>query len=174
MHVYNAARQQPALGTGLHALRLASNPQDARALLKALAGCSVHCANPGGEAVVAVPTGFDHVIMNLPASAVQFLGAAPLWRTALIPDSPNRIFADAFAGAFAAPHWEGRSLPLVHCYSFLRVSETEDDVRKVCAAAGAQSHQLLTSFASAASGVHVGRPAARRHEDAHRARCRAE
>ena len=57
-------------------------PQDARALLKALAGCDVPCPNPGGEAVVAAPTGFDHVIMNLPASAVQFLGAP--WGSKLV------------------------------------------------------------------------------------------
>ena len=77
--------------------------------------------------------------MNLPASAVQFLGAAPLWRATFISESLYRLFADAFAGAFTAPHWEGRSLPLVHCYSFLRVGETEDDVQKVRADADARS-----------------------------------
>ena len=73
--------------------------------------------------------------MNLPASAVQFLGASPratLMRLQATSDAP---LADAFAGSFAAPHWESRSLPLVHCYSFLRTDETEDDVRKVCSAA---------------------------------------
>ena len=132
MHVYNAARLLPACSHGFSACTEADiSPQDARALLKALAGCSVPCPTPGHEAVVAAPSGFDHVIMNLPASAVQFLGAATLRCTALISILLCQISADAFAGTFTASHWEGRSLPLVHCYSFLRVGETEDDVRKV-------------------------------------------
>ncbi|KAL0385217.1 UNVERIFIED_CONTAM: tRNA (guanine(37)-N1)-methyltransferase 2 [Sesamum radiatum] len=47
----------------------------------------------------------DHVIMNLPASALQFL--------------------DAFRGLIQKKYWKG-SLPWIHCYCFIRASETED------------------------------------------------
>jgi tRNA (guanine37-N1)-methyltransferase len=87
--------------------------QDARAFVRALAGC------PTGLDARVVPCCFDHIVMNLPASAVEFL--------------------DALSGAFAAPAWAGRALPLVHCYAFLRDNETEDDLRKV-------RHQLLNAL----------------------------
>ncbi|OMO80797.1 tRNA transferase Trm5/Tyw2 [Corchorus capsularis] len=47
----------------------------------------------------------DHVIMNLPASAIEFL--------------------DAFRGIISRKYWKG-PLPLVHCYCFIRASETEE------------------------------------------------
>lgn len=47
----------------------------------------------------------DHVIMNLPASALQFL--------------------DAFKGLIRRKYWKG-SLPWIHCYCFIRSSETEE------------------------------------------------
>ncbi|XWS26899.1 hypothetical protein CRYUN_Cryun26dG0069800 [Craigia yunnanensis] len=47
----------------------------------------------------------DHVIMNLPASALQFL--------------------DAFRGIISRKCWKG-SLPLVHCYCFIRANETKE------------------------------------------------
>lgn len=50
------------------------------------------------------PVLFDHAVMNLPASAIEFV--------------------DAFRGAFNAGVWEGRPLPLVHCYTFRTASET--------------------------------------------------
>ncbi|KAL8133045.1 hypothetical protein AgCh_008488 [Apium graveolens] len=49
----------------------------------------------------------DHVIMNLPASALQFI--------------------DSFRGLIRRKYWKG-SLPWIHCYCFMRSSETRESV----------------------------------------------
>ncbi|KAK9810055.1 hypothetical protein WJX72_004048 [[Myrmecia] bisecta] len=65
--------------------------------------CSTSCQS-------AFPPGFrfDHAIMNLPASAVEFL--------------------DAFNGAFQHERWKG-PLPMVHCYTFAKADETNAGVQ---------------------------------------------
>ncbi|CAG9465377.1 unnamed protein product [Pedinophyceae sp. YPF-701] len=79
-----------------------------RTFLRALAGTLRPPPAPAdGEGGVSIPEGgvyFDHVVMNLPASAVEFL--------------------DAMAGAFPAERFRGR-MPLVHVYTFLRGTEEE-------------------------------------------------
>ncbi|KAL3139888.1 hypothetical protein ABBQ38_004182 [Trebouxia sp. C0009 RCD-2024] len=64
------------------------------------------CQGPSISSVNAVA--FDHVIMNLPVSAIEFL--------------------DAFRGAFDRAAWEG-PLPCVHCYCFQRKDETQADIQ---------------------------------------------
>ena len=48
---------------------------------------------------------FHHVVMNLPASAVEFL--------------------DALDGSFDPANWHGHELPLVHVYTFCRANESQ-------------------------------------------------
>ena len=48
---------------------------------------------------------FQRAVMNLPASAVEFL--------------------DAFQGAFKKETWQDGLLPLVHVYTFARSTETD-------------------------------------------------
>ncbi|XP_068648458.1 tRNA (guanine(37)-N1)-methyltransferase 2 [Aristolochia californica] len=50
---------------------------------------------------------FDHVIMNLPASALEFL--------------------DVFKGLLEREHWRG-PLPWIHCYCFIRSNESKESV----------------------------------------------
>ncbi|KAE9590150.1 putative tRNA (guanine(37)-N(1))-methyltransferase [Lupinus albus] len=49
----------------------------------------------------------DHVIMNLPASAIEFL--------------------DAFRGLIQKKYWKG-PLPWIHCYCFIRATETPESI----------------------------------------------
>lgn len=65
-------------------------------------------------AAVKVYEHVDHVIMNLPASALQFL--------------------DAFRGLIQRKYWKG-DLPLIHCYCFMRVNETQEHIFSAAEAA---------------------------------------
>ncbi|KDD75083.1 Met-10+ like-protein [Helicosporidium sp. ATCC 50920] len=57
----------------------------------------------------AIPIPFQRIVMNLPATAVEFLDALP--------------------GAFTHPSWSAETLPIVHVYTFLKGEETEQDLR---------------------------------------------
>ncbi|DBB06618.1 TPA: hypothetical protein ACH3X1_012140 [Trebouxia sp. C0004] len=71
-------------------------------------------AQPSGAADAsphpALAAAFDHAIMNLPASAIEFL--------------------DAFHGAFNSRAHLEEQLPLVHCYCFQRKDESHADVQR--------------------------------------------
>jgi tRNA (guanine37-N1)-methyltransferase len=54
---------------------------------------------------------FQHAVMNLPASAVEFL--------------------DAFNGAFDPASWAGRQLPLVHVYTFKKKETEAGEIRRL-------------------------------------------
>ncbi|CAM8950616.1 unnamed protein product [Rhodiola kirilowii] len=56
----------------------------------------------------------DHVIMNLPASALHFI--------------------DAFRGVVQKKHWKG-TLPWIHCYCFMRSTETNETIIQVAESA---------------------------------------
>ncbi|KAG7673758.1 hypothetical protein KSW81_006949 [Nannochloris sp. 'desiccata'] len=80
---------------------------------------TVHAAVVTEEPKAAVPDAprfpvpippFHHIVMNLPATAVEFL--------------------DALNGSFDPGMWKGKDLPTVHVYAFLKKDETVQDLQR--------------------------------------------
>eukprot|EP00891_Asterochloris_glomerata_P002406 jgi/Astpho2/2406/e_gw1.00044.68.1_t len=102
----------------------ASN-MDGRAFLRRLCqpesqAAAHHQTSSNGleESLPSGPVLFQHAIMNLPASAVEFLDALP--------------------GAFDPTFWSGK-LPQIHCYTFQKAPETDAGTQqRVEAALGAR------------------------------------
>ncbi len=96
--------------------RVVAYNMDGRAFIRAVGG-NTSPSNPPADPPPSAdapsdtpsPVIYQHAVMNLPASAIEFV--------------------DAFHGAFDATAWEGRPLPMVHCYAFQRVGETEQGKR---------------------------------------------
>jgi len=82
-----------------------------RALLAAPAADASSGSSGGGGSLTDAPTlcygPFNHVLMNLPATAIEFL--------------------DVFVGAFDRERW-GAPLPRVHCYCFSKADDPVADV----------------------------------------------
>ena len=79
---------------------------DARAFVRHIAGdgeTSAESAPPPLGTAVDRPVLFDHAVINLPASGLDFV--------------------DVFRGLFDESVWKGRSLPYVHCYTFVSKQE---------------------------------------------------
>jgi len=114
-------------------------------------------ANPKGKKIIGGATGregvlpaehleqapaFDHMVMNLPATAVEFL--------------------DALRGSFDPQFWAHKKLPMVHVYAFLKSNESTDGTRGVLVATlcalpavrvSKQNTPLLVPFSSTRSSL---------------------
>lgn len=78
---------------------------------------------------------FDHYVMNLPATAIEFLGMRCFISSSCNENQMLTVIPDAFRGLFH-PHKTSISahrLPIIHCHCFSREPDFKADVIKVSA-----------------------------------------
>lgn len=74
---------------------------------------------------------FDHFIMNLPATAIEFLGKNAV-HDGNNPTRPlNTLPLDAFKGIYNGRNISSDRLPMIHCHCFTRSSDPLQDIEQV-------------------------------------------
>lgn len=75
---------------------------------------------------------FDHFIMNLPATAIEFLGKCQLQWTLHTSTYLYTSFAiDAFKGIYNGTNISSDRLPMIHVHCFTRSSDPHQDIEQV-------------------------------------------
>lgn len=74
---------------------------------------------------------FDHFIMNLPATAIEFLGKSCTLCHDALCIKRLKLFVDAFRGLYQHKQLDSDSLPMIHCHCFTRSSDPMEDIQQV-------------------------------------------